>query len=202
MIRYSSFLQYNRITTMDKIGIYMSVRKFKKYIRNVKSKSVIDIGCGYEAHLSQYLFNNAKHLILTDIEVNQNNMNICKRTQIIRGFLPKTLNQLSDSSIDIAILNNVLEHLFERTELLTEIHRILSRNGILLVNVPNWNGKRILELLAFNTRFVPKEEIDDHKIYYNKKELWSELVQSGFTPSKIKLKTHKIFSNTLAICRK
>lgn len=61
-----------------------------------------------------------------------------------------------------------------------------------------------LELIAFklkinNTAFI---EMNDHKTYYNKKELWNVLVKSRFLPSNIKLKYHKFLLNLFAIIEK
>ena len=43
---------------------------------------------------------------------------------------------IADASIDSVVLNQVLEHVFHPEELLTEIHRVLTDDGILLVTVP------------------------------------------------------------------
>ncbi|GEM_PF-381154 len=40
--------------------------------------------------------------------------------------------------------------------------------------------------------------MDDHKMYYNKRDLWPILVKSGFLPSNIKMKYHKFRMNLFA----
>jgi hypothetical protein len=47
----------------------------------------------------------------------------------------------------------------------------------------------------------PKEEMDDHKMYYDPRDFWPLLVKAGFKPSKINIFTHKFGLNTIAICR-
>jgi len=76
------------------------------------------------------------------------------------------------------------------------------RSGLLLVNVPTWSGKRFLELSAFRFGFSSKVEIDDHKMYYDKRDLWPMLVHAGFKPSQIRLRYHKFGLNLFAAARK
>ena len=71
-----------------------------------------------------------------------------------------------------------------------------------MVNVPSWRGKRFLELAAFRLGVAPKEEMDDHKAYYDPRDLWPLLVGAGFLPSEIKVTRHKGGLNTIARCRK
>jgi hypothetical protein len=78
----------------------------------------------------------------------------------------------------------------------------MKTDGILFVNVPTWLGKKVLEFLAFKMSLSPATEMEDHRRYYNKKELWLDLRTSGFSPSKIKIRRHKFGTNVYAIVRK
>ena len=89
-------------------------------------------------------------------------------------------------------MNAVLEHLDDPVATLESIRTILSPGGILFINVPSWLGKRVLEFFAFRLSLSPAEEMEDHRRYYNKRELWLELRRSGFFPSKIKIRRHKL----------
>ena len=62
------------------------------------------------------------------------------------------------------------------------------------------HGKRFLELSAYRLGLSPPEEIDDHKAYYSKRELWSLLRRGGFKPREISVHTHKFGLNTFAVC--
>ena len=57
-------------------------------------------------------------------------------------------------------------------------------------------------IAAFRLGLSPKIEIDDHKMYYGKRDLWPILVQSGFKPSQIQLRYHKFGLNLFAAARK
>jgi predicted SAM-dependent methyltransferase len=94
----------------------------------------------------------------------------------------------------------VLEHLWEPQVMLSECRRLLAPGGTLLVNVPSWRGKRALEFSAFRLGLSPPEEMDDHKAYYDPKDLWPLLVRAGFAPRHIHCSTHKFGLNTFATC--
>jgi hypothetical protein len=53
-----------------------------------------------------------------------------------------------------------------------------------------------LEFAAFKLEIAPREEMDDHKNYYDKKSLWTLVRNSGFLPSQIKVKYTKLGMNT------
>ena len=44
--------------------------------------------------------------------------------------------------------------------------------------------------------------MDDHKMYYGKRDLWPILVRSGFKPSQIRLRYHKFGLNLFAAAQK
>jgi hypothetical protein len=83
---------------------------------------------------------------------------------------------------------------------LESIVRILAPGGQCLINVPSWKGKRYLELAAFQLKVSPASEMDDHKMYYDERDLWPLLVRAGFPPSQIRCFSHKFGLNTFAVC--
>ncbi len=70
------------------------------------------------------------------------------------------------------------------------------------MNVPSWRGKKFLELSAFRLGLSPAVEMDDHKQYYDVRDLWPLLVRNGFRPSQIRCFRHKFGLNTFAVCSK
>jgi hypothetical protein len=44
--------------------------------------------------------------------------------------------------------------------------------------------------------------MDDHKMYYDKRDLWPLLVRAGFKPSRIKLRVSQIGLNLFAVASK
>jgi SAM-dependent methyltransferase len=121
--------------------------------------------------------------------------------QAIEGGLPDALASLPSGSLDVVMIVSVLEHVTEPQRLLREARRLLAPGGVALVNVPSWRGKKYLELSAFRLRLSPASEMDDHKMYYDVRDLWPLLVAAGFRPSHIRCFTHKFGLNTFAVCR-
>ena len=96
---------------------------------------------------------------------------------------------------------SVLEHLVRAARALASLPSVLRPGGVCLLNVPSWRGKRYLELSAFRLHLSPAEEMDDHKRYYDPRDLWPLLVEAGFLPSGIRCYRHKFGLNTFAVCR-
>ena len=64
----------------------------------------------------------------------------------------------------------VLEHLSYPEDILKEIHRVLKKDGRLIITVPSKIAKPILEFLSYKMNVIDRLEIEDHKKYYNKKD--------------------------------
>jgi SAM-dependent methyltransferase len=110
------------------------------------------------------------------------------------------LPRLETGSLDAVICLAVLEHLWDAQEPLREFHRVLAPGGTLLVNVPSWRAKPVLEFVSFRLGLAA-DEMDDHKHYYDPRDLWPLLVEAGFMPSAIRCGRHNLGFGTFAVCR-
>jgi SAM-dependent methyltransferase len=119
----------------------------------------------------------------------------------IEGTLPEALAGLGDKSLDVVLCMSVVEHLWEPHRTLVEFRRVLRPGGVCAINVPSWRGKRALEFSAFKLGVSPACEMDDHKTYYDPRDLWPLLVRAGFLPHGIRCFRHKLTLNTFAVCR-
>lgn len=197
-MRNKSYGQGYQLSLVDKFGVYLSTREVVNFVKKVKPKTIIDIGCGYDAILLQKLKTFSNDLTGVDLDTNKK----IKGIKFIDKHVTDNLNFLKTQSADLVILNSVLEHLEFDSEILKEVNRILKKDGWIFINVPSWLGKSFLEFSAFKLGLSPIEEIDDHKMYYNKKDLWPILVKAGFKPKDIKISYHKFFLNTKAYAKK
>ncbi|MEY2498515.1 MAG: hypothetical protein QOD12_2071, partial [Verrucomicrobiota bacterium] len=118
------------------------------------------------------------------------------------GPIEEALLKLNGERMDVVMLISVLEHLSDPDAILQSAWSMLKPSGVLLVNVPTWRGKGFLEFSAFRLGLSPKVEMDDHKMYYDKRDLWPLLVRAGFKPSQIQLRYHKFGLNLFAAARK
>lgn len=82
-----------------------------------------------------------------------------------------------DESFDVVTMLAVLEHLSRPREIVQEISRVLRPGGQVVLTVPSPIAKPVLEFLAFRLGVISKDEIRDHKRYYDRASL-AELFQS------------------------
>jgi SAM-dependent methyltransferase len=197
--RATSFGQTDSLSIADRLGRSLSLRTFHQKCSTKNVKTAADIGCGYHADLARSLFPNSS-LWLFDLSIDPTLAS--NRVTTVEGTLPDSLSNVPDSQFDVIFCNNVLEHLHDPSALLDQIARVLQPGGVAYVNVPSWWGKRALEFSAFRLGLSPREEMNDHRWYFDPKDLWPLLVRSGFRPDNISCGRHKLGLNTFAVCRK
>lgn len=194
-IRDKSYGENYKPTLVDRFGIYLSHSKILKIVRNIKEPvHCLDIGCGYNAQLLCSLAPFIENGIGVDVKINSH-MNNPQKLHFVEAPIELTFNSLQKKSFNLIVMNSVLEHFNDPLSILKHSYEHLSESGILIINVPTWLGKTFLELSAFQLSLSPAYEMDDHKMYYDKKDLWPLIVKAGFKPSKISMKYHKFGLN-------
>jgi SAM-dependent methyltransferase len=163
--------------------------------------TAIEFGCGFRATQLLALNDRLSHGTGVDFHLAPELHQIPKY-RFIEGTLESTLPSLEVESFDVVLLISVLEHLREPDFALHGLNRILRSGGLLLINVPTWRGKFFLEFSAFRLGLSPKVEMDDHKMYYDKRDLWPKLISAGFYPSNVRLRYHKFGLNLFAVATK
>ena len=164
------------------------------------NKRMADVGCGYDARLARDLLPQVASACLVDVHLAED-LKHDPKVAAMEGTIEEVLPTIEDASIDVVLCLSVLEHLSDPQPALDGLRRILAGEGVLLVNVPTWRGKVFLELSAFRLGLSPAIEMDDHKRYYDPRDLWPMLVRAGFRPSHIRCYRHKFGLNTFAACR-
>ena len=199
-VRQEAFLQSKPGTPVDRFGVWLSGLQIRRFVPTFAGKRVGDFGCGYQAAFTRTVLDKVDRAVLVDVAL-ADDLKAHPRVQAIEGVLPDALASLPPASLDVVMIVSVLEHVTEPQRLLNEAHRLLAPGGVALINVPSWRGKKYLELSAFRLRLSPAAEMDDHKMYYDVRDLWPLLVTAGFRPSRIRCFTHKFGLNTFAACR-
>jgi SAM-dependent methyltransferase len=189
------------LTLADRVGVWLSQRAVRRYLPNRNDLEVLELGCGYHATQLIALKPKLKRAIGVDFQIAPE-LRTLERFTFHQGTIAETLPKLESETLDVVMLISVLEHLVEPQFVIQSAWRLLKPSGLLLINVPTWFGKRFLELSAFRLGFSPKVEIDDHKMYYGKRDLWPMLVRSGFKPSQVRLTYHKFGLNLFAVAQK
>jgi 2-polyprenyl-3-methyl-5-hydroxy-6-metoxy-1,4-benzoquinol methylase len=198
--RQEAFLQTSSGTPVDRLGVWLSGRSIHRHVPSFAGKRIGDFGCGYQAAFTRTVLEQVDRAVLVDVAL-ADDLKSHPRVQAIEGQLPESLAALPSGSLDVVMIVSVLEHVTQPQRLLNEAHRLLAPGGVALINVPSWRGKKYLEFSAFRLRLSPAAEMDDHKMYYDVKDLWPMLVAAGFRPSRIKCFSHKFGLNTFAVCR-
>jgi SAM-dependent methyltransferase len=197
---HESFGQH-RLSVVDRFGVWLSTRAIERHLRNRENLEVLELGCGFRATHLVALEPKLKRGIGVDFQIAPELQRRDKFT-FHQGAIEETIALLEDECVDVVMLMSVLEHLREPQFVIQSGWRLLRPSGLLLVNVPTWTGKAFLEFSAFRLGLSPKIEIDDHKTYYDKRDLWPILVRAGFKPSQIRLRYHKFGLNLFAAAEK
>jgi SAM-dependent methyltransferase len=199
MTRARAFLQDHEPSLVDRFGVWLSAQQIRRWIPSFEGKRVADLGCGYHAAFMRTILDEVSLAVLLDVGLAPD-LTRHPKVRACVGPLGQTLSGLPDQSLDVVLAISVLEHVWEPLALLESMRRLLAPGGRCLINVPSWRGKRYLELAAFRLCVSPASEMDDHKMYYDERDLWPLLVRAGFSPSHIRCFSHKFGLNTFAVC--
>lgn len=198
-IRGSSYGQHRDPTVVDRFGVWLGARAVLRAAHFAGARFG-DFGCGYDATFARTQLGAARSAVLVDVALAPD-LHSHPKVTAIESDLMTAIGEVPDASLDVALCLSVLEHLSEPERALSHLHRVLAPGGVAVLNVPNWLGKPFLELAAFRLGVAPAEEMDDHKAYYDPRDLWPLLVRAGFRPSLIHCRRHKFGLNTTAVCR-
>lgn len=199
-MRERAYGQDYRPTIIDRFGVWLSARQIRRYAGAMTGKRLGDFGCGYHAAFARTVLPELERAVLVDSALAVDLKRLPSVTAI-EGTVPDVLEQVPSGSLDIVLCISVLEHLWDPLAALRHCLRIVRPDGTCLFNVPSWRGKKFLEYSAFRLGLSPRDEMDDHKAYYDVKDLWPLLVRAGFQPSRITCFPHKFGMNTFAVCR-
>jgi len=189
------------LTFVDRAGVWLSQRAILRHLPDRSDLEVLELGCGFRATLLVALEDRLKHGAGVDFQIAPE-LRAREKFTFYEGTIEETLPKLAGRSFDVVLLISVLEHLADPLLVIQSGREMLKPSGVLLINVPTWRGKRFLEFSAFRLGLSPKLEMDDHKMYYDKRDLWPLLVRAGFKPSQIKLRYHKFGLNLFAVARR
>ncbi len=188
--REESYLQHGA-TFVDRLRMRLVQREILARLPKQNSLRVLDLGCGYHATYLKAMGERLEEGVGVDFQVSDESRRH-PRLRFVTSAVEEALPGLASNSFDVVLFISVLEHVWEPAACLAHCHRVLKAGGRLLVNVPTWYAKPVLEFSAFRLGTSPACEMDDHKMYYSKRELWPMLVRAGFKPSRIRLEYRKL----------
>jgi 2-polyprenyl-3-methyl-5-hydroxy-6-metoxy-1,4-benzoquinol methylase len=190
-----------KLSFLDRFGVWLSQRAIRRELPRRADLEVLELGCGFRATQLVALASQLKRGVGIDFQIAPELAGLNKFT-FHQGTIEEAVLTLAGQSFDAVLLISVLEHLSDPFFVIEAVRGLLKDSGVLLVNVPTWRGKDFLELSAFRLGLSPKVEMDDHKMYYDKRDLWPLLVRAGFKPSRIRLRYRKFGLNLFAVARR
>lgn len=166
---------------LEFLGSFMRYSKIRKYIP--EDSLLLDVGCGYNANLLHSVEHSIKHGYGIDFSVNKDKST--DKIDLIECNLDEDLfPSFLLSTFDVVTCLAVAEHLNNPVILIKNIYNVLKESGMLILTVPTWKAKSVLEFLAFKLRVASTTEIADHKRYYNKNETLSLCKSQNFSSIK------------------
>ena len=118
----------------QKIRKYTHKKKFNLVTSCSKEKSILDIGCASGELLSLFKNNNWE---TTGIEPNENARNFAIKNYGLNVLEEAALLKFEDEKFNAITMWHVLEHVSDLNGRISEIKRILKKDGVFIVAVPN-----------------------------------------------------------------
>jgi len=187
-----------KFSAVDRFGVWLSQRAIQKHLPKRDDLDVLELGCGLHAKNLVALQPRIRRGVGVDFKISDEAKRV-ERLEFVEGTIESAAGRFEPSSFDAILFISVLEHLWDPVAALVRCREWLRPGGVLFVNVPTWRGKFFLEYSAFRLGTSPKCEMDDHKMYYDKRDLWPLLVKAGFAPSRITMRYHKFGLNLFAV---
>jgi len=153
----------------------------------IKNKDILDFGCG-DGYYSIKLINEGAHNV-TGIDGSPTMIELAEKKHLHENitYINTDGNSLPllDESFDIVFVNFVLQHFKDSLQPLKEIHRVLKKDGSLLLVLPISKVKRD-ELVNTEISMRLGDSVIVHNFIKTKEVIDSELVKTGFTIKSIK----------------
>jgi methionine biosynthesis protein MetW len=126
--------------------------KFFPYLRCLNNPKILDLGCG-RGQIYDVLKNCIKDFHYTGVDVAEKHIKDAQK----RGldvFVADVSEGLSfeDHIFDVIIAAEIIEHVFDTDAFLQECHRLLKKQGILILTTPNIASKGSRVALLFGKR--------------------------------------------------
>jgi len=146
-------------------------------------RELLDIGCGFGHYLEQA----SKHgYSCTGIEPDEGRSHHAraKGHRVLNGFFDHS--QLGGGQYDAVILSHVVEHVPDPLELLTSIKSVLSAQGVLYVETPNFSSLHARLMGSRFSHYCPPEHIS----YFTPTSLLHAMRVCKFRPLWLGTRTH------------
>ena len=164
-----SYLKYER-------GIQLnSEESLSKIVSKIQSNStVLDVGCS-SGFLGKYLIENMK-CVVDGVDVDSEAIEVCRNIYRKAEVINIENNYISDvlhQKYDFIVVADVLEHLYDPEKFLSDIPRLVNKNGSIIFSVPNVTHIALgLDLLRGNFNYSENGLLDKtHLRFFSRSSL-------------------------------
>ena len=150
----------------------LSYFRYKRTIKYIKNKKVLDFGCGIKNWNSEFIGRYPKLLHGLDRSIPSAGI-IDNVFEIFRD-----IQDLPFNDYEIVLSMAVFEHIdpFILIDILGELTDRTSKNAIIFGTTPTPLARPVLEFLSYKLKLIDESQIRDHEIYYD--DFWFNKVLS------------------------
>jgi 2-polyprenyl-3-methyl-5-hydroxy-6-metoxy-1,4-benzoquinol methylase len=144
-----------------------TIRILKKLGISLNNKKILEIGAGdcinFKAFKKEFNISNKDYYV---IELDKKSTEVCKKKgikNIINKFFDKKILNIINTKFDIILCFEVLEHQTNPKEFLETCFKLLNKDGLLIITVPN------REMSFHKYKEIPGDIPPHHFLRFNKK---------------------------------
>lgn len=202
---YSDSLIASKSTTqrapLEKLLTHLRTRKVLAYTQDAV---VLDFGCGAHLKTLRTIGNRANARYGIDSVFKGRDAFTTPDQISVSGAFSQLSQMLKEHkrTINRIVSLACFEHLEaqELKSVLRELHKVSSDDAVLIGTVPTPPAKPVLEFLSYKLRLIDPTQIEDHKVYYNRRTLENALLGTGWTMQKYR--TFQIGMNSFFVFHK
>jgi len=183
------------------IGLRLRARKIISNFPK-EAETMLDAGCG--SGIYSFTFSN-KTKEINAIDINQKKIDYAKRINLWRNIKFDKMDicnlKFPDDKFDVIICSEVLEHIKNDEKAFSEIARVLSKNGILLLTVPANSKKNRLVYKKYGHKKAGYEKEDIEKLCKkNNLKILKTEGYSSFLTEKFSEINYNLIKNKFLLC--
>ena len=166
-------------------SIYQLVRSYtvKRKVNLLNSYfrdgTALDIGCGSGEFLNELKKNKWN---VTGVEPNNSARDFAIRKYNLKVFDEDELDSFNEGSFDVITMWHVLEHVFDLNERILQLKRLMSKNGNLVIALPNADS---IDAKVYG-KFWAAYDLPRHLYHFNKTTVEMLFRKHGYKITKVK----------------
>jgi methionine biosynthesis protein MetW len=169
-----------------------------------EGNKILDVGCG-EGTFATSARKNFDYVCGIDLSLKALQKAKDKKLEVIKVNLNREHFCFKNETFDAAVCLDVVEHVFDPVALLSEINRVLKKDGVLILTTPNVRFIEYVSSMLLKGKFSSTSDDKDtynggHLNYFTFRDLRALLNQSGFRvlhEKGIALRSYKSFKTIL-----